>query len=1579
MGFQAVSSNATRRFDENRGIISSFQEGPAPELTPEVLEKLRETQQGVISLLGQSDLTPQQRTQLQARLGQLQGIRTIGNEQLNSQNFFGGNLLSDITNVVGLPLSIIAGGAGEIIDSIQGDNNSDFTENLGFGGQQQFFGNQLRNAGLPDDGFGGFLTDVAGFGLDVALDPLTYVGGRAIRGVGDAAGELAGGLTRSQASKQLALQGEDLAASSFRLTGKAGKEYVTGGLTFRTPRWLGGGTVRELPFTSAIASALNMPRNLAIKAIGSSDAALMARAKVGTSLGRGTLLGALGRNPVTGKAIEGATSDLMAKWIRIGEFHTTVRSGINLFNERTLDPILDDIASDVGESLEGLSRRAKRNTNAHEMLQLLDDSASLDKFLWEMGNGGTVGLANNTTKAFDNWVTRIWKEGGLPAGHTPGQLKQTFGLLADFRQALNEGRSLGDLINSKTVLVGPRGTKQWTAKQLSRMTDSTIEHSLREIGILGKGQGLADELTTSEFIQRITTSAGTRVAQEAGYKQLADLGIVFYAQNYAPLMEQITRAHAPREVVEAFDKVHAPYWNRWRGAASQARRTRKLTKLDELLKNGYSLDPETGLPLFSANRSAYGQRVAADAALLGNLAGREKLIDDANARIGDLLTRLDGEAASAKNLLDRSEAQLSKGRAIIADEVRAADEVIDVLNDQIKVVRATKVDSPKRKASAKPTTEQRLVQDLETQLRQADAALRRAQNRAQGGPPSPAPEAGFADDILDDDFRNLDSLDAEAAFDQQYGGLMDPSANTTPASTNLDDLQADRDALADELAQAKQAAASSPKGVVTNQPPGSFTREVKQNQLNLMREEAKVLKAARNELLKKQKRFEKAMKRVTERRESALSDANQRIQMARVTRRDLKGLDPSNIKNRLRIIGINGVPVRIPTAKEFGEMQVLDFSDVRHMVSDPEEWVSGADNFYSTSSSPAEADQWEFASDFGDEAVSARRRADDYREQLAQLPDQGSAEARQLRNLARAEDTKAAYHATHAMVGATGGGMIRVGVKFPDEGTEWLSNAAARWQNPEFQRNWNYTLNSQESMMTKINTNDGQLITTQPMAEYIHYRSQDMGELMKEATRGMAFFKRWATLSPAFHSRNFMGGMFNNVMAGVRMGDMRAWRRGVQALDEIYENQGRQVSVDQLGQELRSKLGNEEGQRMFQIVAGGDIFTARNNRIEDRLHSAVLGTDRWPTRAGAALDRGIGNTLIGLRSAGKRMDMGVETHLRGMLMMKELTRPTMKGLTGQAAYNSARDRMYQFHFDYSDLTEFEQGVRGHLAPFYTFASRNLGLYTELITQKPGLLPKMMQWQEQVEQRYENPLTPDYFNSFLNIPIPGSGLVLTPDFPINDLIRKGHTIQEEGVMRGTFNILAGDVAPWYTIAMETVSGRDTFTGAPIDTGANVPLEALDFLPNFITDPLRDTLRATEKFGAYVDRPEIPLLGSILQATTGGVQVNEDGQILINPFLANGITTTAPIMNRLEMLDWESIDGGNDDTSRQALFKSVGFFLGQVRNFDSKTQISALYDIDDEVERFRKDLIAQGRYQEAASGRSRTRTRTRTRGR
>lgn len=248
------------------------------------------------------------------------------------------------------------------------------------------------------------------------------------------------------------------------------------------------------------------------------------------------------------------------------------------------------------------------------------------------------------------------------------------------------------------------------------------------------------------------------------------------------------------------------------------------------------------------------------------------------------------------------------------------------------------------------------------------------------------------------------------------------------------------------------------------------------------------------------------------------------------------------------------------------------------------------------------------------------------------------------------------------------------------------------------------------------------------------------------------FYSMWKPLvtglRPQYHARNLASSGFNNFLdLGKDMFDP-ATQRAAALVASAGGGVARNMKVNIRGTEYTTKQIHE---MMVENGALNTYFLTDTNSI-----SRGISEDIARNNTGKMAERLVGKPAELGRATGNR----VEEYSRAVNFIAHLK----QGFTPAEAADISK----KIHFDYQDLTEFEQGLK-RVLPFYTWARKNVPLQLESFLNNPTPYLAISRAQESGANVTGTDVQnlPDYARRDFVIPV-GGGKVLSMGLPAGDL-------------------------------------------------------------------------------------------------------------------------------------------------------------------------------------------------------------------
>ena len=302
------------------------------------------------------------------------------------------------------------------------------------------------------------------------------------------------------------------------------------------------------------------------------------------------------------------------------------------------------------------------------------------------------------------------------------------------------------------------------------------------------------------------------------------------------------------------------------------------------------------------------------------------------------------------------------------------------------------------------------------------------------------------------------------------------------------------------------------------------------------------------------------------------------------------------------------------------------------------------------------------------------------------------------------------------------------------------------------------------------------------------------------------YIKAWQISSPGFHMRNTFGGVFNNFLADIDPGAYnRYWRARMGLFSDDLDREAFRA-----WREFSSpgQFGSHE-------VATG----VTGARLRDRLNP--LTVDFYKRTANPLSSR---NAYV---HANQSVGAQVEDMLRGSLFID-----VYKKTGGNV--DEALDAVYKYHFNYDDLSVFEQRGMRRVFPFYTWTRKNLPLQIEMMIARPGKYAWWNHYSASVAADGDREGTvPQYFGDMWALPTglrtnAGDQMYLSPDLPFTRTLSE--TIPwEDG--KPSANPLLSQMTPILKTPIERIQGHQYFKNLPLlDTKTDTP-DTWEKIPGF----------------------------------------------------------------------------------------------------------------------------------------------------
>ena len=273
---------------------------------------------------------------------------------------------------------------------------------------------------------------------------------------------------------------------------------------------------------------------------------------------------------------------------------------------------------------------------------------------------------------------------------------------------------------------------------------------------------------------------------------------------------------------------------------------------------------------------------------------------------------------------------------------------------------------------------------------------------------------------------------------------------------------------------------------------------------------------------------------------------------------------------------------------------------------------------------------------------------------------------------------------------------------------------------------------------------------------------------------------------PAFHTRNFIGGTFNNWLAGVKAIDnVDAWKI-LQGSDEAITTA---IGTKYTGKQVLD-LAERFGVRGQPGVM--DVY----RKVEEMIEGITA--------------RGMKNVKLKASNAPRWVMEQVEDRLRLPIFINRLKK-------GYSASEAAKD-VFRFHFDYmpeTGFTAFERTVMRRLIPFYTWTRNNIPLQLEMMMKQPGKYAGLEKFRYAMmgkEGKEDLKYLPDWMKEMFAFKLPikddiGRSLWMQLDLPMDDIAKL--PISTSGIRE-----IASMLTPLLKFPIEKFMNRNFYFGGDI---------------------------------------------------------------------------------------------------------------------------------------------------------------------
>lgn len=290
--------------------------------------------------------------------------------------------------------------------------------------------------------------------------------------------------------------------------------------------------------------------------------------------------------------------------------------------------------------------------------------------------------------------------------------------------------------------------------------------------------------------------------------------------------------------------------------------------------------------------------------------------------------------------------------------------------------------------------------------------------------------------------------------------------------------------------------------------------------------------------------------------------------------------------------------------------------------------------------------------------------------------------------------------------------------------------------------------------------------------DFVRYLQNYIGGFTK-------FHKAYATLTPGFHIRNFIGNAFQFVLAGGKMQHLRpATEIHFQWIEAYKKGVPWETFLAGVDEQYRAAV-NIARDAMHGSGGGiyGDIFHAVNRG--SRLYDWAL------TRKSQKLGQQSDNMA--------RFVLGFDSAMQGMDV------------------NAAIARVRKFYFDYEDLSKVDKAVK-QIIPFWIWTSRNLPLQIEnmWLNPKPYLIYESFKRNVRDKETEAQEPLPPFLQEVGAFQLPGLGAYAAPDLNFTRVEQSLNQLVNP-------KKLGTNVTPLFRAPIEQILGQNLFNDEEMEGG------------------------------------------------------------------------------------------------------------------------------------------------------------------
>ena len=397
----------------------------------------------------------------------------------------------------------------------------------------------------------------------------------------------------------------------------------------------------------------------------------------------------------------------------------------------------------------------------------------------------------------------------------------------------------------------------------------------------------------------------------------------------------------------------------------------------------------------------------------------------------------------------------------------------------------------------------------------------------------------------------------------------------------------------------------------------------------------------------------------------------------------------------------------------------------------------------------------------------------------------------------------------------------------------------------------------------------------------------------------MRFFKTWATLGrgPGYHVRNFVGGMVNNWLLGVRVESVRpAWRIS-RIIDKTYKEINEEVASGTLSaraadgefhKRLKAQLTwkvDHTDTSAYDLARGflaEGVQYSRTNELLEREAAERLAI--------AAGKKGTGPSRLLVDN--KWLDLNAFAAEEAERFMR--LSAYIEGVARYGDQASAGVFAKAGHFDYQDLTQAEAAMK-FVVPFYTWTRYNIPFQFRQAINNPGSVNRLEAFATNFQMAFGDPdsegLVPDWMRDRMGFETPwtlpgGAKLGLMVESPQLDIFA---LFGSDGLNPIDNQRLLDNLNPVVRGGFELAQGRTTY-GADADllTTARGLAPPASQVMRQLGVTANDRERMAGSWWSFIGAPTASITESSKrgEARQRTVRINSRVQEALAPYLSEG---------------------------------------------------------------------------------------------